>query len=68
MPEWEKSIGDHHRGFAESGIYRFKQLFGERACRRFEIQVTEMQVRMVALKVMTDLGMPVSVPVGGSLP
>jgi hypothetical protein len=38
-------------------------LLGDRlASRLFETQVTEVQVRVAALNVMTDLGMPVSVP------
>jgi len=63
LPAWKQVVGDHRRSLAENAMYRFKQLFGERlASRLFETQVTEVQVRVAALNVMTDLGMPVSVP------
>lgn len=67
-PAWKQAVGYHRRSLAENGIYRFKQLFGERlASRLFETQVTEVHVRVAALNVMTYLGMPVSVPVGVTL-
>jgi hypothetical protein len=68
LPAWKQAVGYHRRSLAENGIYRFKQLFGERlASRLFETQVTEVHVRVAALNVMTYLGMPVSVPVGVTL-
>ncbi len=68
LPEWKKSIGDHRRSLAENGIYRFKQLVGDRlASRLFETQVTAAHVRVAALNVMTYLGMPVSIRVGVTL-
>ena len=68
LSAWKRARGYHHRSLAENARYRFKQLFADRlASRRFETQVTEVHVRVAALNVMTYLGMPVSVPVGGSL-
>lgn len=68
LPAWKQAVGYHRRSLAENGIYRFKQLFGDRlASRLFETQVTEVHVRVAALNVMTYLGMPVSVPVGVTL-
>ena len=68
LPAWKQAVGYHRRSLAENAMYRFKQLFGDRlASRLFETQVTEVQVRVAALNVMTYLGMPVSVPVGVSL-
>lgn len=63
LPAWKQAVGYHRRRIAENAMYRFKQLFGDRlASRQFETQVTEVQVRVAALNVMTYLGMPVSVP------
>lgn len=60
---WKTAVGYHRRSLAENAMYRFKQLFGDHwASRQFETQVTEVQVRVAALNVMTYLGMPVSVP------
>lgn len=68
VAEWKKSVGYHRRSIAENGMYRLKQLLGERlASRLFETQVTEVHVRVAALNVMTYLGMPVSIRVGVSL-
>jgi hypothetical protein len=63
LPAWKQAVGDHRRSIAENAMYRFKPLFGDRlASRLFETQVSEVQVRVAALNVMTYLGMPVSVP------
>ena len=68
LSAWKRARGYHHRSLAENAIYRFKPLFGDRlVSRRFDTQVTEVHVRVAALNVMTYLGMPVSVPIGGSL-
>lgn len=63
LPAWKQAVGYHRRSIAETAMYRFKQLFGDRlASRLFETQVTEVHVRVAALNIMTDLGMPLSVP------
>jgi hypothetical protein len=62
LPAWKQAVG-YHRRIAETAMYRFKQLFGDRlASRLFETQVTEVHVRVAALNIMTYLGMPLSVP------
>ena len=68
LAEWKKAVGYHRRSLAENGIYRLKQLFGERLLSRlFDTQVTEVHVRVAALNIMTYLGMPVSMPIKFSL-
>jgi hypothetical protein len=68
LAEWKKAGGSPRRSLAENGIYRLKQLFGERLLSRlFETQVTEVHVRVAALNSMTYLGMPVSMPIKFSL-
>jgi hypothetical protein len=63
LPAWKQAVGYHRRSIAENAMYRFKPLFGDRlASRLFETQVSEVQIRVAALNVMTYLGMPVSVP------
>jgi hypothetical protein len=63
--QWKQEAGYHRRSLAETAIYRFKQLFGDRlASRRFESQVNEIHARIAALNAMTYLGMPASVRLG----
>jgi Transposase DDE domain len=63
--QWKQDAGYHRRSLAETAMYRFKQLLGDRlASRRFESQVNEIHARIAALNAMTYLGMPVSVRVG----
>lgn len=65
MPAWKNESGYHRRSLAENAMYRLKQLFSERlASRQFDSQVTEVQVRVAVMNIMTALGMPVSVCVG----
>lgn len=66
MAEWKKATGYHRRSIAKNAMYRLKQLFDDSlASRLFETQVTEVHVRIAAMNVMTYLGMPISVRVGG---
>jgi hypothetical protein len=63
---WKKSTNYHQRSLAENAMYRLKQLLGDRlSSRLFETQVTEVHVRIAAMNIMTSLGMPVSVRLGG---
>jgi len=63
---WKKSTNYHQRSLAENAMYRLKQLLGDRlSSRSFETQVTEVHVRIAAMNIMTSLGMPVSVRLGG---
>jgi len=66
LKAWKKSTNYHQRSLAENAMYRLKQLLGDRlSSRSFETQVTEVHVRIAAMNIMTSLGMPVSVRLGG---
>lgn len=59
---WKKFRGYHRRSLAETGMYRFKVLFGrDLKCRTFRGQQSEAYVKAKALNIMTSLGMPQSV-------
>ena len=59
---WKKLRGYHRRSLAETGMYRFKMLFGrDLKCRTFQGQQSEVYVKAKALNIMTSLGMPQSV-------
>lgn len=58
---WKKLKGYHRRSLAETGMYRFKVLFGrDLKCRTFQAQQSEVYVKAKALNTMTKLGMPQS--------
>jgi len=58
---WKKLKGYHRRSLAETGMYRFKTLFGrDLKCRTFQGQQSEAYVKVRALNIMTSLGMPQS--------
>lgn len=58
---WKKLKGYHRRSLAETGMYRFKVLFGrDLKCRTFQGQQSEAYVKAKALNIMTSLGMPQS--------
>ena len=53
--------GYHRRSLAETGMYRFKVLFGrDLKCRTFQGQQSEAYVKARALNIKTSLGMPQS--------
>lgn len=59
---WKKLKGYHRRSLAETGMYRFKTLFGgDLKSRTFQGQQSEAYVKAKALNIMTSLGMPQSV-------
>lgn len=69
LAAWKQRTQDHRRRLAENARYRLNPLFGERlASRRCDTQVAEVQIRIAALNTLTALGMPVSAPLGVSLP
>ena len=70
LAAWQQRTQDHRRRrLAENARYRLNPLFGERlASRRCDTQVAEVQIRIAALNTLTALGMPVSAPLGVSLP
>ena len=58
---WKKLKGYHLRSLAETGMYRFKILFGGNLkSRTFQGQQSEGYVKSKALNIMTNLGMPQS--------
>jgi hypothetical protein len=61
---WKKSVGYHRRSLSETAMFRVKQLFGSGlSARLFENQVTEAIIRCKAMNKMTQLGMPISIPI-----
>ena len=69
LAAWQQRTQDHRHRLAENARYRLNPLFGERlASRRCDTQVAEVQIRIAALNTLTALGMPVSAPLGVSLP
>ena len=58
---WKKLKDYHRRSLAETGMYRFKTLFGsDLKSRVFQGQQVEAYVKSKALNIMTNLGMPQS--------
>ena len=61
LKAWKEEIGYHKRSLAETAMYRFKQLFDDKICRRaLERQQTEVKVKCMIFNEMTSLGMPES--------
>lgn len=56
---WKRESGYHQRSLAETGMFRFKTIFGTTlTARSYEAQATEIFIRAAALNRMTHLGMP----------
>jgi len=61
---WKRESGYHRRSLAETMVFRFKTIFGDRLqARELTRQVTEARIKCLALNRMTHLGMPDSYPV-----
>ena len=61
---WKHESGYHRRSLAETGMFRFKTIFGNHLQSRvLARQITEARVKCAALNRMTHLGMPESYPV-----
>lgn len=59
MRFWKQQSGYHRRSLAETMMFRYKQLFGEKLLARlFESQAVEAFIKCNALNKMTELGMP----------
>jgi hypothetical protein len=64
-PKWKREAGYHRRSLAETGVFRFKTIFGDKLqSRKQENQFQEMIIKCAALNRMTHLGMPNSYKVG----
>lgn len=58
---WKRESGYHRRSLAETGVFRFKQIFTDKLqSRSQENQFQEMLLKYAALNRMTRLGMPES--------
>jgi hypothetical protein len=57
--EWKETCGYHMRSLAETAMFRFKTILGERlSARLLETQITQAKIGCAALNRMTHLGMP----------
>ena len=64
---WKDSSGYHRRSLAETGMFRFKTIFGDHlSTRLLETQTTQAKICCAALNRMTHLGMPDSYKVSCS--
>lgn len=64
---WKETSGYHMRSLAETAMFRFKTIFGDRlSARLLETQVTQARIGCAALNRMTHLGMPDSYKVSCS--
>ena len=58
---WKQNSGYHQRSLAETAMFRFKTLFGDKlSARIFESQGAEALIRCKALNKISSLGMPES--------
>lgn len=58
---WKEESGYHRRSLAETGMFRFKTIFGDKvSARKFAGQAAQLLIRCRTLNQMLDLGMPES--------
>ena len=61
MGQWKRETQYHKRSLAETGMWRYKSLTGDKLrFRDYDAQVSEAEARVAVLNKMTHLGMPVS--------
>lgn len=64
--EWKRESNYHRRSLAETQVFRFKTIFGDRLqTRQIDNQFKELMLKSAILNQMTHLGMPNSVKVNG---
>ena len=64
--QWKQASNYHRRSLAETTMFRFKTIFGDRVqTRRIENQFKELLLKTAILNQMTHLGMPDSYQVAG---
>jgi DDE family transposase len=64
--EWKRESNYHRRSLAETQVFRFKTIFGDRLqTRQIDNQFKELMLKSAILNQMTHLGMPDSVKVNG---
>ncbi len=62
---WKEASGYHVRSLAETAVFRFKTIFGDRLdARNLEQQATEVRIKAAVLNRMWKLGMPQTVAIG----
>lgn len=62
--KWKRDSGYHRRSWAETTMFRFKTLFGERlSSRNFDNQAVELFIKCAALNRMIQIAKPDSYPV-----
>lgn len=62
--QWKRDSGYHKRSLAETAMFRFKTIFGDKlGARLFDSQAAEVFIKCAALNTMARLGMPESVAV-----
>lgn len=64
--QWKQASNYHRRSLAETTMFRFKTIFGDRVqTRRIQNQFKELLLKTAILNQMTHLGMPDSYPIAG---
>jgi hypothetical protein len=64
--QWKKESNYHRRSLAETTVFRFKTIFGDRLqTRRIENQFKELLLKSAILNRMTHLGMPDTIKIAG---
>ncbi|MBL8168880.1 MAG: IS5 family transposase, partial [Acidobacteria bacterium] len=64
--QWKRESNYHRRSLAETQVFRFKTIFGDRLqTRQIDNQFKELMLKSAILNRMTHLGMPDSVKVSG---
>jgi len=59
LKSWKKKNNYHRRSLAETAMFRFKQLLGDKViARTFERQVKEIGIKCFAINKINQLGMP----------
>lgn len=57
--QWKREVTYHRRSLAETAMFRFKTIFGQKlSMRTFDNQATELFIKSAILNLMTSLGMP----------
>ncbi len=57
--DWKKEVGYHRRSLAETAMFRYKIIFGDKATSRAEeTQKTEVNIKCKILNKFTNIGMP----------
>jgi len=60
LKSWKKKNNYHRRSLAETAMFRFKQLLGDKVmARKFERQVKEIGIKCFVINKINQLGMPV---------